>query len=280
MTSRTYLGLSPIGFHKLHYLEWGKADAPVLLCVHGLTRNAHDFDYLARVLSSRYRVIAVDIVGRGESDYFPQEKLYTFPQYLSDLNALIARLNVSELSWLGTSMGGLLGMIMAAQKGTPLKKLIINDVGPFIPVSWSNYIRERIKIMPTFTTLQQAESFMRQAYKTFGELTDSQWQHMAQYGTRKNQDGTLSLAYDSKIAEAIPWSENANLPDLNLWPFWQQIKLPTLLLRGKESLLLIPDIVQQMKTLKPDLEIVEFEGVGHAPALMDDNQIKVIQDWL
>ena len=133
-TEHHFLGLSPAGFHRVRYLEWGANDGrPTVLCVHGLTRNAHDFDFLAERLARRYRVIAVDVVGRGGSAWLTDPAHYTYAQYQADMTALIARLEVERVHWIGTSMGGLIGMFLAAMPKTPLASLFMNDVGPVIP---------------------------------------------------------------------------------------------------------------------------------------------------
>ncbi len=196
----TYLGKNPRGFHKITYYAWGNPLNPVLLMVHGLSRNGRDFDVLAEALSDRYYVICPDMVGRGLSDWLPDGFEYTYDQYMNDLTALIARLNVTEVSWVGSSMGGLLGMIMASLPNTPIKKLIINDIGPLITGDSLEKIRSYVGLMPTFPTFDLGLSFVRQIYASFGQLTDAQWQHMAEHSLVQNPDGTYRLHYDPRAA--------------------------------------------------------------------------------
>jgi pimeloyl-ACP methyl ester carboxylesterase len=273
-TIHTYLGKNPRGFHKITYYAWGNPANPVLLMVHGLSRNGRDFDVLAEALSNQYYVVCPDMVGRGLSDWLPEGFEYTYDQYMNDLTALIARLNVTEVSWLGSSMGGLLGMIMASLPCTPIKKLIMNDIGPFIAGAALEKIRSYVGLMPTFQTFDVGLGFVRQIYAPFGQLTDAQWQHMAQHSLVQNSDGTFRLHYDPRVA-----AFKTDQQDVNLWLCWFGVQCPTLVLRGVESAIFTRDVYDQMAT-SPLATGREIAGAGHAPALMSAVEIALVRDWL
>jgi pimeloyl-ACP methyl ester carboxylesterase len=270
----TYLGKNPRGFHKIIYYAWGNPLNPVLLMVHGLSRNGRDFDVLAEALSDRYYVICPDMVGRGLSDWLPDGFEYTYDQYMNDLTALIARLNVTEVSWVGSSMGGLLGMIMASLPNTPIKKLIMNDIGPLITGDSLEKIRSYVGLMPTFPTFDVGLSFVRQIYAPFGQLTEAQWQHMAEHSLVQNPDGTYRLHYDPRVA-----AFKTDQQDVNLWLCWFGVQCPVLVLRGMNSEILPRDVYEQMAA-NPLATCREIAEAGHAPALMSGSEIALVRDWL
>jgi pimeloyl-ACP methyl ester carboxylesterase len=204
-------GLSPLGFHKIAYVEWGDKENPdVLVCVHGFSRNSRDFDYLARALQHKYRIICPDMVGRGNSDYKGNPAIYNSLQYVSDLVALLARIDVKEVNWLGTSMGGILGMTLASQANTPIKKLILNDVGMFVPKQGLQRILSYAKIYPSFKNLQLAEESLRQRLVPFGIQTPEEWQHLVKYGFKQGADGQYHYAFDSAIVDAFEAAASAD----------------------------------------------------------------------
>jgi pimeloyl-ACP methyl ester carboxylesterase len=272
--------LGPQGFRKLAYTEWGEAgpDRRTLVCVHGLTRVGRDFDVLAQALSERYRVICPDVAGRGRSDWLADGNLYDFPLYLSDLTVLLARLDVEEVDWLGTSMGGLIGMFMAVQPVTPIRRLILNDVGPKLAGTALARIASYVGYRPLFPDIAAAEAHFRQVHAPFGALTDAQWRHLAETSLR-SVPGGFEFHYDPKIAERF---KAAPADDVDLWPVWQMIACPVLAIRGQQSDLLDAETLRRMAASKPDgrCRIHEVPGCGHAPALMDDQQISLIRDWL
>ncbi len=273
-----YLGLGPHGFHRLHYTQWGDPDNPrVLLCVHGLTRNSRDFDYLAAALADRYRVLCPDVVGRGQSQWLPVKNDYGYPQYCADMAALIARCGAESVDWVGTSMGGLIGIMLAAQPQNPIRRLVVNDVGPFIPKVALERIAAYVGLPVSFGDLDELEGYLRVVAATFGPLTDDQWRHLAEHGARSLEAGGYALAYDPGIAEAF---KGVELTDVDLWPVWEAIRCPVLALRGAESDLLTAEDFQAMQERGPKTRGVEFAGVGHAPALMAAEQIATIRDWL
>lgn len=277
MRSRFFTGLSQQGFHRLHYTEWGDREAPTVVCVHGLTQNARGFDALAEALVPEHRVVCLDVVGRGRSGRLADPMGYDYPQYLADVNALFARLDVEALDFVGTSMGGIIGMLLAASPGHPIRRLVINDVGPFIPEAALARIRDYVGHDFRFPDVAALEAHMRKAYAPFGPLTDDQWRKLAETAAVTNEDGTVSQAYDPAIAVPI---KAQPLQDVDLWQFWDRVTPPTLLLRGAESDLLLPETAAEMQTRGPQTRLVEFAGVGHAPALLDAEQIEPVRLFL
>ena len=266
------------GFHTLVYHEWpGPKGAPVVLCVHGLTRNGRDFDDLASALAANFRVICPDIAGRGQSDWLDHPEDYNYPLYLADMAALVARLDVDEVLWVGTSMGGLIGMLLAAQNQTPIRRLVMNDVGPLVAKAGLERIGSYVGQDPSFADLVSLEAYIRRVAASFGPLTAAQWRHLASCSARPKPDGTLGLAYDPKIGDAFRTPQEA---DIDLWQFWDRITCPALVLRGAESDILRAADAQAMTLRGPKAQLVEFAGIGHAPALMAEDQIAAIRDFL
>lgn len=274
-----FLGLSPAGFHRNAYWEWpcGQPDAPNLIAMHGLTRNGRDFDAAARGLSDRFHVVCPDVVGRGKSDRLPDGALYGYPQYLADAAVLIARVSSGPVDWLGTSMGGLVGMMLAAQPRTPIRRLILNDVGPFIPKASLERIGAYVGLDPVFADLAEAELYLRRVHAAFGNLSDADWAHMAHYSTEPRDGGGYGLAYDPAIAQVF---RIGPIIDVDLWPVWDRIACPVLILRGRQSDLLLADTATEMTRRMPNATLVEFAECGHAPALTNAEQIGLIRDWL
>src|SRR5437588_6359292 len=204
MKARSLPVLGPQGFVNLAYWEWeGPAGAPTVLCVHGLTRNGRDFDFLAEALSARFRVVCPDMPGRGRSDWLDDGKSYGFPYYLAVIAALYARLDVPAVHWVGTSMGGLIGMLFAALPKAPVRRLVLNDIGPVVAKEGLARIGERVGRDPGFSNRQELEGYLRETYSGFGPLSDAQWQHLTAHAGRTRDDGRLGLAYDPKIGDAF-----------------------------------------------------------------------------
>ncbi len=278
MIERHLSCLGPSGFHRLVYDERpGPAGARTLVCVHGLTRNARDFDAIADALSAHYRVICPDMPGRGRSEWLTVAAEYGYPLYLQDCAALIARLDVDSVDWLGTSMGGLIGMMMAAQPGNPIRKLALNDIGPYLSKVGLGRIGSYVGLDPTFPSLDALEAAVRANYESFGPLTDDQLRKMARDSARKRPEGGWGLAYDPRIGDAF---KAGPTEDIDLWPVWDAIRCPTLLLRGGVSDLVSHQTAEEMTRRGPKARLVEFPGIGHAPALLADDQIGVVRDFL
>ncbi len=266
------------GFFDLAYAEWGPPDGRPVICAHGLTRNGRDFDALAQTLAGRgRRVVAVDFPGRGRSDWLPDPSLYAFPVYLGALSALLARLDADAFDWVGTSMGGIAGMMLAAQPRSPVARLVVNDVGAFIPKAALARIAGYVGRTPRFASLDEVEADLRAVAAPFGRLTDAQWRHLATHGAVAAEDG-WRLHYDPAIAAAFQAAPPA---DVDLWPVWERIDRPVLLIRGAESDLLLAGTAEEMgRRGKARLRRVEIAGCGHAPALMAADQIAAVADFL
>jgi len=270
---------SPRGLHRISYLEWGDpANDKVLICAHGLTRCARDFDALAAAMQDRYRVVCPDVAGRGASDWLPDPMLYQLPQYLSDMVTLIARLDVETVHWVGTSMGGLIGMALAAQPNTPVRRFVINDAGPVIAKVSLERIATYVGIAPTFPSIEAADQYVRAISATFGPHSDAEWRFLTEVVVRRNDDGSWRMHYDPKLAE--PFRAMMPEKDLELWPLWDAVRCPTLALRGAQSDLLTKETCAAMGERGPKAKVVEIPGVGHAPTLMHADQIAVVREFL
>ena len=270
---------SPRGLHRMAYWEWGPAQgAQAVVCVHGLTRCARDFDALAGALAERYRVVCPDVVGRGDSDWLPDPMLYALPQYVADMVTLVARLDVEGVQWVGTSMGGLIGMALAAQPGTPVRKLVLNDVGPVIAKAALGRIATYVGGAPTFPGFEAAQAYVRAVSAPFGPHSEAQWRFLAEVVLRRNADGSYRLHYDPAIAEPV----RAQRPeaDLELWPLYDAVRCPTLALRGALSDRAASDTWQAMAARGPQAQLAEIPGVGHAPTLLQPEQIALVRDFL
>lgn len=277
MSERSFLGLSAAGFHRVAYTQWGRDDAPAVLCVHGLTRNGRDFDPLALALADRRRVACPDVVGRGKSAWLPVPALYGYPQYCADMAALIARMGVDQVDWVGTSMGGLIGMTLAAQPNNPIRRLVINDVGPLISKVGLQRIADYVGKDPVFEDVAAVEAYLRFTLMGFGRLTDGQWRHLAEHSARQRPDGLLGLAYDPGIADAF---KAQPMQDVDLWALWDRVTCPVLVLRGADSDLLTAETAEEMTRRGPGARIIEIPHTGHAPALMSEEQIAIVRSFL
>jgi len=270
---------SRAGLHRIAYVEWGDAANPeVVICVHGLTRCARDFDNLARALAGRYRVICPDVAGRGDSDWLADPMLYQIPQYVSDMVTLIARLDVEQVHWVGTSMGGLIGMALAAQKDAPVAKLVLNDAGPVVAKTALERIGQYLGRAPNFPSVQAAEQLIRAVSAPFGPHADAEWRFLTEVVLRKNADGSWRLHYDPKIAE--PYRKNMPEKDLEMWDLWDALRCPTLVVRGAQSDLLSKATAEAMTQRGPKAKVVELPGIGHAPTLLHDDQIAIVREFL
>ena len=270
---------SPAGLHRIAYLQWGRADNPqVLLCVHGLGRCARDFDNLARAMSDRYRVVCPDVAGRGDSDWLADPMLYGVPQYVADMVTLIARLDVEQVHWVGTSMGGLIGMALAAQKNSPVAKLVLNEAGPVIAKQSLERIATYFGKVPPLPSFQAAEQLVRAVSAPFGPHTDEEWRFLTDVVVRQNADGTYRMHYDPRIAE--PFRQLVTDKDVETWPTYDAVRCPTLLIRGAQSDLLSRETAELMAQRGPKAKLVELPGIGHAPTLLHDDQIRIVREFL
>lgn len=267
--------LDPHGFHWMRYVEWGDAHNPrVLVCVHGLTRNGRDFDYLAERLSDAYRVVCPDVAGRGRSDWLRDPSDYTYPVYCQDMATLIASLHAETVDWVGTSMGGIIGMIMAGFPGSPVRRLVMNDVGCFIPKQAIERIGEYVGAEPSFESIEHLEAAIR-ATSPFGPLTDAQWRHLA-LTAAKQVDGQWRFRYDPGVGvnfHAVPAA------DIDLRPYWKQLRGPVLVVRGEQSDLLLAETLDEMLD-RPHTTAHVVPRTGHCPMLMDDAQVAAVRHFL
>lgn len=261
------------------YAEWGQpSEKPTIICVHGLTRNGRDFDRLASAMQQQGRhVICPDIVGRGKSDMLSEHpELYGYPQYIADVLHLLATKNIKQVDWVGTSMGGLMGMLIAATPESPIRKFVINDVGPLLPLVALKRIASYVAMVVEFADLAQLERHVRQIYAPFGISRDEDWVHVTQHSHRRLPNGKFALAHDPLIARNF----EALDADVDIWPVYDAIRCQTLLLRGDLSDVLSMEVAQHMTERGPQASLVNYIGVGHAPALMDDKQIADIANFL
>lgn len=292
---------SPAGMHRMAYWEWGDPhNDKVLLCVHGLTRNGRDFDVLAARLAEDYRVVCPDVVGRGRSDWLINPAFYVVPQYVSDMLTLIARLNPVRLDWVGTSMGGLIGMGLAAGLATsaamrpdrsefgleasqslPLGRMVLNDIGPVLNDSGLSRIADYVGRPETFDSFEQAVEYVKSVSLGFGPHDEAGWQALTRYVF--NRDGQKWVKhYDLRIAEPIAQQDASVLQGAQavLWAGFDSLREPVLILRGETSDLLTEQGMQLMLQRKVNARALTFTGVGHAPSLRSDDQVEAVAEFL
>ncbi|HYS13078.1 MAG TPA: alpha/beta hydrolase [Burkholderiaceae bacterium] len=274
--------LSRSGIHRMAYVEWGEPDNPkVLVCVHGLTRVGRDFDRLAQALADRYRVVCPDVVGRGRSDWLRDPSDYALPQYVADMVTLIARLGVDSVHWLGTSMGGLIGLALAGQPGSPIKRLVLNDVGPKINPEAVERIGDYVGKPVRFATLEEAVDYITLISLGFGLRDRDEWREITRSVLKPDGDG-FTVHYDLKLGLPIKamTPQLAAASEAALWKLYDQIQCPTLLIRGENSDLLSRETAAAMTQRGPRAKLVEFPGVGHAPMFFDRAQIATVREFL
>jgi pimeloyl-ACP methyl ester carboxylesterase len=270
------------GLHRMAYWEWGDSANPnLLVCVHGLTRQGRDFDTLARALCAQYRVVCPDVVGRGQSDWLADPLGYQIPTYVADMVTLLARLNAQTVHWVGTSMGGLIGMSVASLANSPVRRLVLNDVGPVLQVQALQRIGAYLGLPMRWDSVQAAAAYMLSISKSFGPHTEAQWLELTRPMLRPDGTG-FKPHYDPDVAlpfrSATP--ELAAAAEAQLWRSYDAIACPTLLLRGAESDLLSRETAQAMTQRGPRAALREFDGVGHAPMLVVDDQVEAVSKFL
>lgn len=285
------------GGHNMAYWQWGSPTAShVVLCVHGLTRQGRDFDVLAQALCARapgaLRVVCPDVVGRGQSDWLKDAKLYQPFTYAGDMLQMLGQLHalapIQTLDWVGTSMGGMIGMAVCGQSGLPLaapvRRLVLNDVGPAVEFASIQRIAGYIGQTGRYESLEQAADAMWAISSSFGPHTKEQWLDLCRPMLKpiEGEPGKLTLHYDPAIGEMIraATEESVAQGTQMLWSLYDQIRAETLLLRGAESDLLSSETARQMLLRGPKARLVEFAGVGHAPTLVAENQVDVVADFL
>ena len=284
------------GGHRMAYWQWGDAAAGhVIVCVHGLSRQGRDFDVLAQALCQRaqeagqaLRVVCPDVVGRGKSDWLKDPNGYQVPQYAADMLALLAQLKPTTLDWVGTSMGGLIGMAICGQPGLPLpapvRKLVLNDVGPAVAWVFVERLKTYLGNTGRFASVQAAADAMWAISTTFGPHTPEQWLALSQHMVKPKagEPGVFELHYDPAIAVPVRslTPEAAAQGEAALWQLYDGIKAETLLIRGAVSDLLTPQTALAMTQRGPKAWLVEIEGIGHAPTLIANNQVDTLANFL
>jgi len=317
--------ISREGFHNMHYIEIN-ADTPetrsrpVVVCCHGLTRNGLDFlPLMQHCLSKHFRVISMDVVGRGYSDWLKDKHIYGYPQYVMDANTLLVHLQANEVYWIGTSMGGIIGMTLASYKGTPIKKLVLNDVGAVVTEVSLKRLFTYVGLVPPKESLEEARKYLVAIYgDKFGKdvppilyqrlaLTSfhQPWQRKSNYGPmispplfvegtepRKDDNGdwlppevspptgNTEVHISYDLGIRVPWEKDPPVSAISLWPIYDQITTTTLLLHGEISDLLTSECAQEMTKRGPKAKLVEFPGVGHTPPLVTQKEFDLILNFL
>jgi pimeloyl-ACP methyl ester carboxylesterase len=271
------------GLHRMAYWEWGDPAArEVVVCVHGLTRQGRDFDSLARDLCGSVRVVCPDVAGRGRSDWLADPMGYGVPAYVADMVTLLARLDADRVDWVGTSMGGLIGLGVASLANSPIRRLVLNDVGPALQPAAIARIGSYVGQPARYASLEQAADAMWAISTGFGPHTREQWLALSRHQLKDDGQGGFLPHYDPAIA--LPFKaitpELAAAGEAMLWQAYDRLTCPTLLLRGAESDLLSSETAQQMTQRGPRAHLHEFAGVGHAPTLVQPDQRAVVRDFL
>jgi pimeloyl-ACP methyl ester carboxylesterase len=271
------------GLHRMAYWEWGDAANPrVLVCVHGLSRQGRDFDVLARAMCGEYRVVCPDVVGRGESDALADPMGYQLPAYVADMVTLLARLDAMTLHWVGTSMGGLIGLALASMKESPVSRLVLNDVGPAIRYEAIERIATYLGAPLRWNTVEEAADYLWSISQGFGPHTRDEWLALTRPMLKPDGAGGFKPHYDANIA--LPFKaltrEMVAGGEAMTWHAYDAIRCPTLVLRGADSDLLTHETAQSMTQRGPKARLREFAGVGHAPTLGTTEQVQAVREFL
>ncbi len=263
---------------EIHFVEWGRPDAPVLLMAHGLARTGRDFDELAAALADTYRIICPDMIGRGLSQWSPDpDNEYCLAFYARILQALVDQLGIQRLRWVGTSMGGATGTVAAATtlKGR-ISHLVINDNGPSLASAAIERIKTYAGNPPQFDTVSELEAFLRTVYKPYGWQSDAQWRRMTETSVRRLPNGKITPHYDPAMVRQFIVHPN----DYDLWEEYDALDMPTLVLRGVDSDLLLQETAEEMTRRGPRAQLAVIPGCGHAPALNVPEQINLVRNFL
>lgn len=267
----------PAAGFEMHVTEWGDPGKPALVMWHGLGRTGRDFDEAAAALSDTYFVICPDTIGRGLSSWGRTEQDYSYRLYGETALGLFDHYGIREARWVGTSMGGLIGVTLAAGvlKGR-ITHLVVNDVGPDIPAAGAARIASYVGTPPVYDTVAELEAWLRKNYAPFGPNTDAFWRRMADTSSRRTDGGRVTVHYDPAIVSQFTHHK----ADLDVWDKWDAVDVPTLLIRGEHSDVLSAEVAQEMVQRGPRPRLVEFAGVGHAPTLATDAEIALLRDFL
>jgi pimeloyl-ACP methyl ester carboxylesterase len=263
---------------EIHYTEWGAGNPATVIAWHGLARTGRDMDEIAAHLSSRYRVICPDTIGRGLSQWSPApEKEYCLDFYARLAVSLVDQLGIREAHWLGTSMGGAIGIRLAAGalKGR-IRRLVVNDIGPKLGETAVNRIRSYAGNPAQFDRMGELEQYFRTIYKPYGWLSDEQWRRLTETSTRRTAEGKVTPHYDPRMVMQFTHHPG----DYDQWEAWDAIDVPTLCLRGESSDLLPPEVAEAMRSRGPRAVVVTIPGCGHAPALNVPDQFALVERFL
>jgi len=265
------------------YYEWGDSSNPrVAVCVHGLSRNGHDFDRLAEALAPHFRVLCPDMAGRGKSDWLERKSDYNYLTYCTDVTALCEQLRLKDVAFIGTSMGGIIGMMLAAGQPGRIERLVLNDIGSIVSAAGLTRILNYVGSSGVFAGADEAMAHLKSILAPFGISSEADWQHMFAISFNPLPDGRYAFAYDPDInlpfREAV--SKEGAITDVDLSAIWNAVACPALVLRGEQSDILTHATAQSMCARAIPTQLVEFKHVGHAPTLLDSEQIQVILDWL
>lgn len=273
--------VNEVASHEMHVWQWGDENNPdVLICVHGLTRNGRDFDFLAKQLEHKYRIICPDVIGRGKSQYLKNTAEYNYITYVADMLHMMEVLKISQCKWVGTSMGGLIGMMIAANVDGVIKKLMLNDIGPFVPKEGLNRIGQYVGLDPQFKKRKEAEEYVKKLLAPWNIPDEKHMQHFVDNSIAK-KGKKYSLNYHAGIGDAFKdeTGKPAKMQDIDMWIMWENITCPVMVLRGSSSDLLTRPTIERM-ALKKNVSAHEVEKTGHAPSLSDAAQISAIVNWL
>ncbi len=259
--------------------EWGDEKNPrVVICVHGLSRNGRDFDVLADALSRDYRVLCPDVPGRGESDWLASAEQYVIPVYAQFMRAMLTEFGIQQYDWVGTSMGGLIGVVMAITPGSTMCKFVINDIGPVIERIALDRIGNLVGRNPVYPSYELLFAAAQPYLATFGPLTEQDQHHIVATSVQRRADGQWEYKMDPKIGDAFRATFAA--PEVDLWPLWAAVKQPALILRGAQSDLLSVATLEKMVAVHPNARAITLANTGHAPALMDVPTVTAIAQFL
>lgn len=271
--------LLSIAGHEIHVTEWGDPGAPAIVMWHGLARVGRDFDVAARHFAGRFRIICPDTIGRGLSSWSAApDQDYTIPAYCGHAIALLDQLGVSTCRWVGTSMGGIVGMALAGHKETAgrIERLVVNDIGPQLNAQAIERIKAYVSVVPEFDTMAQFEAALRFVYAPFGPLSDAEWRDMARHSMRRRDNGKISSHFDPAVMRVFV----EQFRDFDMWEIWEAIACPTLAIRGESSDLLEAPVFDEMGRRGPKPRLLTIPGCGHAPMLNTPEQLAELDAFL
>ncbi|MFV9929526.1 MAG: alpha/beta fold hydrolase [Rickettsia endosymbiont of Haemaphysalis japonica] len=276
-----YINLLPLQYipqHKISYVEFGDPkNKNIIVCAHGLTRNAHDFDKIAKELSKHYRVIAINYPGRSDSENFKKANHYNYTTYIKDTLFFLKRLNIKNPIWLGTSMGGIIGMVLASKYKNIFKALILNDIGAFIDAAPLIKIGGYAKTTILLDDLASAKEHLKLIYAQSGIKDEEDWDYLTKYSVISTFGGKYKMHYDPAITKGM--KNASNQEDIKLWSVWNKIKCRILVIHGMESQILTKSTIKKMNETKI-FDLYEIKYAGHAPSLMNPEEINYVKSWL